>query len=235
MKLTLVGLPLGNIQDISLRAIETLKHADNLICEDTRVFNLLWRKLHTLNLVPEKFTGKFHVITDFNEKHRAAGLIAQLTGQEAVLVSDAGLSGFSDPGYRIVSEAIKADWQIDIVPGPTAAVSALVVSGLPPDLVVFAGFLPKKNSKIKEKIEVLNDFANQGATIIFYESPFRIAKLLERVKNVFLTAKVAIVRELTKANQEIIRGNIDQILEKLAQKPIKGECVVLVSKKLDQT
>lgn len=233
MRLTIVGLPLGNAQDISLRALATLKLSQNIICEDTRVFGRLWQKLLQMGLVDSNFGGNYFVLNDFNERTAAKDLVTKLTGLEVVLVSDAGLPTVSDPGYRLVREALAAGWEIDVVPGPTAAMNALALSGLPPDLVVFAGFLPQKTSKRLEKLSTLNNFADQGATVILYESPYRVMKLLEGVLNVFKTAQIAVCREMTKVHQQVTRGELSNVIEQMKTQSPRGEYVVVLNKKSD--
>jgi 16S rRNA (cytidine1402-2'-O)-methyltransferase len=231
MKLTIIGLPLGNIEDISRRALDTLQATEELICEDTRVFNRLWSKLYQLGWVSQKFPGQYHVLNDFNERDTADKLIAELQGKRVSLVSDAGMPLVSDPGYRLIDAALEANWELDCVPGPTAATTALVLSGLPPDMVVMAGFMPKKPGKRKEKLASLNQMAELGATVIVYESPYRIKKLLGWVKEAFGTGKVVIARELTKKHQQLIRGELDTVIKQLEQTSPKGEYVLLISKK----
>src|SRR3989344_5694911 len=148
MKLTLVGLPLGNIEDISLRAIQILREARTVICEDTRVFYRLWQKLVNDGHLQTSFSGRLMVINDFNEAEKVAWLADQITlAGEAILVSDAGMPLISDPGYRLVKEILAREGTVEVVPGPTAATTALAVSGLSSDRVLFLGFLPKKPSK----------------------------------------------------------------------------------------
>ncbi len=145
MKLVIVGLPLGNIEDISLRAIRTLSEAKIVICEDTRVFYRLWQKLVNDGYLKDKFSGRLMVINDFNEAEKVEWLTDQITlAEEAVLVSDAGMPLISDPGYRLVKEIMRREGTVEVVPGPTAAMSALAASGLSADKVLFLGFLPKK-------------------------------------------------------------------------------------------
>ena len=229
MKLTLVGLPLGNIEDISRRAVSTIALSKHLICEDTRVFLRLWAKLRNLNLVASDFGGKLYVLNDFNERRQAIALISQLQGESVTLVADAGMSVVSDPGFRLVNEAVAAGWQIDAVPGPTAAMTALAVSGLPPDLVTFVGFLPQKGGKLKQRLETLKQMASLGATIIIYESPYRLKQTLFRLEQVIGPAKAAICRELTKSHQQILRGSLKELLAQLETAKVKGEVGMVLS------
>lgn len=225
MKLTLVGLPLGNIEDISLRAIRTLREAKTVICEDTRVFYKLWQKLVNDGHLQASFSGRLMVINDFNEADKVAWLADQITlAEEAVLVSDAGMPLISDPGYRLVKEMLAREGTIEIVPGPTAAMTALSISGLSADKVLFLGFLPKKLGKRKENWNLIK--AVGGVTVVIYESPFRVKKTLEEIKMEFgEQIETVVARELTKEHEQILRGTVTELIEKTDK--IKGEVVIL--------
>lgn len=225
MKLTLVGLPLGNIDDISLRAIKTLAEAKTIICEDTRVFYKLWQKLMNDGHLQAPFSGRLMVINDFNESEKVTWLADQITLAEvAILVSDAGMPLISDPGYRLVNEILSRGGSIEVVPGPTAAMTALAISGLSADKVLFLGFLPKKAGKRNESWEMIKEAA--GVTVIIYESPYRVRQVLEEIQTQFGgDTAVVIARELTKEYEQIIRGRVSEVLTNL--KPIKGEVVIL--------
>lgn len=228
MKLTIVGLPLGNIEDISLRAIRTLAGAKMVICEDTRVFHKLWQKLQNLDHLPTPFSGRLMVINDFNEAEKVNWLLEQIGPEgEAILVSDAGMPLISDPGYRLVKELLSRGGTIEVVPGPTAAMTALAISGLSADKVLFLGFLPKKLSKRKANWDLVK--AADGVTVVIYESPFRVKKTLEEIKTEFgeQTATV-IARELTKEYEQILRGTVAGLLAGVDR--IKGEVVILFRK-----
>lgn len=225
MKLSLVGLPLGNIEDISLRAIKTLRETKTVICEDTRVFHKLWQKLMNDGHLTSPFSGKLMVINDFNEVEKVSWLADQITlADEAVLVSDAGMPLISDPGYRLVNEILSRGGSIEVVPGPTAAMTALAISGLSADKVMFLGFLPKKAGKRIENWKAVKEM--MGVTVIIYESPYRVKQTLEEIQTQFgLETLIVIARELTKEYEQIIRGNVSEVLNNL--KPIKGEVVLL--------
>jgi len=225
MKLTLVGLPLGNIEDISLRVIRTLTEAKIVICEDTRVFHKLWQKLQNLGQLASSFSGRLMVINDFNEADKVNWLLEQIGPEgEAILVSDAGMPLVSDPGYRLVKELLSRGGTIEVVPGPTAAMTALAISGLSADKVLFLGFLPKKQSKRKENWELVR--AADGVTVVIYESPFRVTKTLEEIGNEFGDlSPTVIARELTKEYEEVLRGSVAELLASGAK--IKGEVVIL--------
>ena len=228
MKLTIVGLPLGNYKDLSFRALEQLKTTKLVICEDSRVFNRLWQKLQKEGLLEESFAGEYFVLNDFNEKQKATEAITRLQEiGEGILVSDAGLPTVSDPGYSLVNAVVEAGGELDLIPGPTAAMNALSISGLSADKVLFFGFLPKKTSKINKTLSLVESLKGQGITIIFYESPYRLTKTLEKLGGTLdPKTPTVIVRELTKSHQEIIRGTLDDIHAKY-KKP-KGEIVLLL-------
>ncbi len=228
MKLTLLGLPLGNIEDISLRAIRTLAEAKTVICEDTRVFHKLWQKLQNLGHLQMSFSGRLMVINDFNEAEKVGWLVDQITlVEEAVLVSDAGMPLISDPGYRLVKEILSRGGSVEVVPGPTAAMTALAVSGMSADKVLFLGFLPKKTGKRKADWDLVR--AADGVTVIIYESPFRIKKTLEEIKIEFGEQTQAVVaRELTKEHEQVLRGTVAELLPKVEK--VKGEVVILFRK-----
>ena len=225
MKLTLVGLPLGNIEDISLRVIRTLTEAKIVICEDTRVFHKLWQKLQNLGHLSASFSGRLMVINDFNEADKVSWLLEQIGPEgEAILVSDAGMPLVSDPGYRLVKELLSRGGTIEVVPGPTAAMTALAISGLSADKVLFLGFLPKKLSKRKANWELVK--AADGVTVIIYESPFRVTKTLEEIKTEFgEQTQTVIARELTKEYEQVLRGSVGGLLANVNK--IKGEAVIL--------
>ncbi len=225
MKLTLVGLPLGNIEDISLRAIRTLGEAKTVICEDTRVFHKLWQKLLNDGHLQASFSGRLMVINDFNEAEKVSWLADQITlAGEAILVSDAGMPLISDPGYRLVNEILSRGGSIEVVPGPTAAMTALAISGLSADKVLFLGFLPKKVGKRKENWKAVKE--TMGITVVIYESPYRVRQTLEEIQTEFgPETSVVIARELTKEYEQIIRGTVAEVLVDL--KPIKGEVMLL--------
>jgi len=228
MKLTLVGLPLGNIEDISLRAIRTLASAKTVICEDTRVFHKLWQKLQNLGQLASSFSGRLMVINDFNEADKVNWLLEQIGPEgEAILVSDAGMPLVSDPGYRLVKELLSRGGTIEVVPGPTAAMTALAISGLSADKVLFLGFLPKKQSKRKANWELVK--AADGVTVVIYESPFRVTKTLEEIRNEFGDlSPTVIARELSKEYEQVLRGSVAELLASGAK--IKGEVVILFRK-----
>jgi 16S rRNA (cytidine1402-2'-O)-methyltransferase len=226
MRLIILGLPLGNIQDISLRAIETLKNAQIIICEDTRVFHKLWQKLLNLELLPSDYQGRLIVLNDFNERDKTTSIVENIQDQEeVVLVSDAGMPLVSDPGFRLVKEAINRNWSLTVIPGPTALTTALATSGFSGDKILFLGFLPKKTSKRFESWQLVKGCGG-GVTVVIYESPYRVKKTIIELSTVFgEETEIVVSRELTKLHEEIIRGKAGDLQKTI--KVIKGEVVIL--------
>jgi 16S rRNA (cytidine1402-2'-O)-methyltransferase len=224
MELTILGLPLGNIEDISRRAIDTLINANTILCEDTRVFGKLWQKLANMELVPKEHLKKLVVLNDFNEKTNYKHVFDQVRNDESVvLVSDAGMPLISDPGYKIVNIAIKEGVKVSVVPGPTALTTALSISGLPSDKFIFQGFLPGKPGNRKKTLQDLINLSDQY-TIIIYESPYRITSLVEDLAP--HDVNVVLARELTKQYETVLRfksGEAPKITP-------RGEYVVLFRK-----
>jgi len=231
MKITIVGLPIGNIEDISMRALKTLQEAKYLICEDTRMFNNLWSKLMQLGYA-QKFTGTIRFVNDFNEARVLPRIFAEICSLESiVLVSDAGMPLISDPGYKLISKAAEMDWEVDVVPGPTAESAALAVSGLPTDRYMFVGFLPKKIGKRTQVMNTLKEMGNKAKmTAVIYDSPLRLQKILPEAIAIFgEDAPACLAVDLTKVSQKILRGSLAQLLTKTKEVRIKGELVLLIS------
>jgi 16S rRNA (cytidine1402-2'-O)-methyltransferase len=217
-KLSIVGTPIGNLQDITLRALETLRRADLIAAEDTR---------HTQHLLAHfdirKPLVSFH---EFNEAKRVAELLEKLQkGAHIAVVSDAGMPAISDPGARLVRAAADANIEIEIVPGPSALISALVASGFPADSFTFVGFLPYKSTQRRKKLE---QFRNDSRTLVFYESPHRIAASLRDMRDVLGSRRAIIAREMTKKFEEILRGTLDELSKNLETRRLKGEITVVV-------
>jgi 16S rRNA (cytidine1402-2'-O)-methyltransferase len=225
MKVTLVGLPLGNIEDISLRAIRTLVNARNVICEDTRVFNKLWQKLVNEGYLQKDFDGKLYVINDFNEAEKVNWLLEQIGPEgEAILVSDAGMPLISDPGFRLVKEVLSRGGTVEAVPGPTAAMTAVAISGFSADKVLFFGFLPKKPGKRKANWDLVK--AADGVTVVIYESPTRVEKTLTEIEAEFGPETPCVVaRELTKEYEQVLRGRASELRGPSSK--LRGEVVIL--------
>lgn len=231
MKLTIVGLPIGNIEDISARALRVLQETQLIICEDTRMFNNLWSKLTTLGLV-KKFEGRLKFVNDFNEHRVLPKLLEEMNSMdEAVLVSDAGMPLISDPGYKLVRSGLDLGWEITVVPGPTAESAALAVSGLPTDKYMFLGFLPKKGGKRVEMMKNVKIMAEtMKFTVVFYESPLRLEKIMGEMLEVFGgVAQTCLALDLTKVSQKIFRGTFQEVLNSVKGKKIKGEATLILS------
>lgn len=215
-KLYLVATPIGNLEDITLRALRILKEVDYIAAEDTR---------NTLKLL-NHFEIKKPLISNHrhNEEEREDGLIEKLKeGKNIAVVSDAGTPGISDPGEVIVKRAIEEDIEIIPIPGACAAINALIPSGLDTKEFVFLGFLPLNKKLRKEKLE---EIKNENKTIIIYEAPHKIKDSLNDLKEVVGERKVVLARELTKIHEEFIRGNITEIIEK--SENLKGEMILLI-------
>jgi len=217
--LYVVATPIGNLEDITLRALKILKEVDIIACEDTR------RTLKLLNYY--KITGKklipYH---EHNEREQAKKLLEELLqGKSVALVSDAGTPCISDPGYRLVSLARKNSINVVPVPGATAFVAALSASGLPTDRFLFAGFLPRKEKQLKGS---LKEFLSFPFTVICYESPHRLERTLKTIAEIDPEREVAVYREITKINEEFLFGRAEEILRELKERDaIRGEFVLL--------
>lgn len=217
-KLIIVPTPIGNFEDITLRAIRVLKEADIIFAEDTRTTGNLLRHLGI-----EKKMIPHH---KFNE-HKSVEQIAEriIAGEKIALVSDAGTPSVSDPGYLLVNKCLEAGIEIECLPGPTALIPALVNSGFPSDRFCFEGFLPQKKGRNK----ALKRLVEEERTMIFYESPFRIVKTLQQFADVFgKDRQVCVSRELSKLYEENIRGPVEDVLLHFTQKAAKGEFVIIV-------
>ena len=220
--LYIVSTPLGNLEDITLRALRILKEVDLIACEDTRVT----RKLLTHYQISKPLVSYFQQ----NQLFRIPYLIEKLKeGKNIALVSDAGTPGISDPGFFLIKEAIKQKIKIVPIPGASAVITALVVSGLPTDDFIFIGFLPRKKSKISKELVKLSELKK---TIIFYESPYRIKKTLEIIKEILPEARVVLARELTKKFEEVLRGKPEDLLKQIENRKLKGEIIVTLYPKL---
>lgn len=217
--LYLVATPIGNLEDITLRALRILKECDVVAAEDTRRTGQLLKHFQISKPLLSYF--------QFNEARRSEEILERLRrGENVALVTDAGSPGISDPGERVVRAAISAGLRVEAVPGPCALVAALTASGLPTDEFHFVGFLPHKSGARRKELERLRE---TGGTLIFYESPYRIEKLLGELAEVFPERMVVLARELTKKFEEYLRGSPAELLAATRQRPRKGEFVVLVA------
>ena len=217
-KLYLVATPIGNLEDMTFRAIQTLKEVDWIAAEDTRNTGLL---LKHFEISTKQIS--FH---EHNAKEKIPDLIELLKqGQNLAQVSDAGMPSISDPGHDLVKAAIEEDIAVVTVPGASAGISALIASGLAPQPHTFYGFLPRKSGQQKQFFEAKKAYPE---TQIFYESPHRVADTLENMLEVYGDRSVVLVRELTKIYEEYQRGSITELLESISQTPLKGECLLIV-------
>ncbi len=215
--LYIVGTPIGNMNDISLRALLAMRDSDLIVAEDTRETQKI---VNTYNLKHRKLTS----LHRHNEKEKTEELIKMLKeGKNLVLVSDAGMPGICDPGAHLIKRAIEEDLKIEHVPGPTALITALVGSGLNTEEFMFLGFLPLNKKNRKAKLEMIK---NSTVTTILYEAPHKIQKTLIDLKEVIGDRKVVLARELTKLFEEFLRYDIDTLIEKTAE--LRGEMVILI-------
>jgi len=216
--LFVVSTPIGNMQDITFRAIETLKHVDFIICEDTRETSKL---LHHFDIKKELISANAQ-----SEIRKLEVILEKIAaGQNAALVSDAGTPCISDPGIRLINAAIRKQIKVVPIPGVNAAITALSISGLPTDSFVFEGFLPQKKGRQKK----LAELSQETRTIVLYESVYRIEKLLHELNHYMPNRFVSVCRELTKMFEEIWQGYPSELISKLKERTIKGEFVVVIS------
>jgi len=225
----MVGLPLGNIEDITLRVLYSLFNAPYIAAEDTRNYlkiKSIVKERYSTIFPDINFENKPELISYREQNHEnASKKIIEIikSGVDVYLMSDAGMPAISDPGYRLVDECLKHDIEIDVLPSATAVDTALVLSGLPTDKFCFLGFLPRQESKVLRAVESAKEF-----TMLYYESPYRIKKTLEMIAKKYPDAKVALCNDLTKKFQKIIRGTIYECIGELSKITIKGEWVIVV-------
>lgn len=221
--LYVVATPIGNLEDITLRALRVLREVDLIAAEDTR---------HTKKLLDRYGIRKPMVsYHEHNERERAEQLIRELKGgKDVALVSDAGTPAVSDPGYVLIRRCIEEGVRVVPVPGPSALIAALCVSGLPVHRFAFEGFLPHKEGKRRKRLEELKD---EERTLIFYESPHRLLKTLRDMLDILGDREIAVARELTKVHEEVFRGRINEAIEKFSSSPVKGEITLVVEGKRD--
>ena len=216
--LYIVSTPIGNLGDITIRALETLKEADFIACEDTRVTGFLLNhfqiKKELVSLNANNESKKADYILDRIEK-----------GESCALVSDAGTPAISDPGIRLISAAVKRGVNIITIPGPSAVTAALTLSGLPTDAFVFEGFIPQKKGRQKK----LKELSEEKRTIVVYESVYRIEKLINELNEFMPDRLIVVCREITKKFEEVWRGYPREILETLDERTIKGEFIVVIA------
>ena len=220
-KLYIVPTPIGNLDDITLRAVNVLREVDFILAEDTRTTSFLLRHLGI-----EKKLHSHHKFNEHATVKMVAGSIA--AGRNAALVSDAGTPGISDPGFLLVRTCVEAGIEVETLPGATALVPALVQSGFPCDRFCFEGFLPQKKGRAKQ----LQSLADEERTMVFYESPYRVVKCLEQFAEVFGSERrVSVSRELTKKFKQTVRGTVAEVLEHFRTTEPKGEFVIVLAGK----
>ncbi|HEX2383729.1 MAG TPA: 16S rRNA (cytidine(1402)-2'-O)-methyltransferase [Acidimicrobiales bacterium] len=219
--LVLVATPIGNMADLSPRAVEALRLADAICCEDSRRTGKLLERAGVTRRAP------LLVVNDHTEASRIGEVLARLARDErVVVVSDAGTPGISDPGERLVRAATVQGFTVEVIPGPSAAIAALVASGLPTGRFVFEGFLPRKGSGRTERLETL---ASETRTIVVYEAPHRLARTLADLVDAFgPERRVAVARELTKLHEEVVRGSLADALDWASREPPRGEHVLVI-------
>ncbi len=213
----IVSTPIGNLADISLRAIDILKTVDLIACEDTRQTSKI--------LNHYKIKNKMTPYHDHNKEYKTSSLIDLIKkGNSIALVSDAGTPGISDPGFYLIREAIKNDINISPIPGPSALTAATVASGMEIDRFLFEGYLPRKKGRLKR----LKELAAYKVTIVIFEGPHRVLKTLRDLRDTLGDRKAAIGRELTKVHEEFIRGNLSVLIANFSERKPKGEFVILI-------
>jgi len=221
--LYLVGTPIGNLGDLSERARETLSSVALVAAEDTRRSGRLLRGLDIRKPLVSMFEA--------NEDERAVELVERLeAGEDVAVVTDGGMPSISDPGYRVVQLAVGRGIDVRVIPGPSAAIAALVLSGLPTDRFVFEGFLPRRPGDRGRRLQALRQ---DPRTIVFFESPRRLPTLLREIVATLGDRRVAVCRELTKLHEEVLRGSAGDLLEEIGDRPLKGEVAVVVEGERD--
>jgi 16S rRNA (cytidine1402-2'-O)-methyltransferase len=218
--LYLVATPIGNLQDITFRALDVLRSVDVIACEDTR---------HTLKLLNHfRVSNRLVSYHEHNEHERADELADRLIkGESVAVVSDAGTPGICDPGFRIVQRAIEIGADVVAIPGPAAFVAAFTASGLATDSIFFGGFLPAKKGERRRRLEEVRDIP---ATLVFYEAPHRLGKSLADCAEILGDRSAAVARELTKLHEEIARGSLAELAARFAVKNVKGEIVLVIDR-----
>lgn len=219
--LYIVPTPVGNMEDMTFRAVRILKEVDLVLAEDTRTSGILLKHFDIRNQLMSHHK--------FNEHGTSAGIVGRLlAGENVALISDAGTPGISDPGFFLVREAVRAGVEVQCLPGATAFVPALVSSGLPCDRFAFEGFLPQKKGR-QTKIESLKD---EPRTMIFYESPYRVVKTLQQFAEAYGgDRQVSVCREISKIHEESVRGTLDEVIAHFKEKEPKGEIVIILEGK----
>lgn len=218
-KLYVVPTPVGNLEDITLRAIRVLKEADLILAEDTRTSGILLKHFEIKNAMLSHHK--------FNEHQTVERIVSRImAGENVALISDAGTPGISDPGFLLVRECVRAGVEVSCLPGATAFVPALVVSGLPNERFCFEGFLPQKKGRVTK----LTSLQTETRTMVFYESPYRLVKTLTQFVDFFgAERQVSVCREISKVHEECVRGTLAEVLEHFTQTEPKGEIVIVLA------
>ncbi len=222
--LYIVATPIGNLEDITLRALRVLKEADIIACEDTRNSKILLKRYG--------IEGRLVSYYGAREKGKARELMRHLRdSKDVALISEAGMPGISDPGAVIVREAVSAGIPVVPIPGPSALITALAASGLPSDRFIFEGFLPRKELERKRRLVELSE---QKGTMIFYESPRRLRATLSDIRAVMGDRRAVVVRELTKIHEEFLRGKTSELIDKFGDREARGEIVIVLEGSKDE-
>ncbi len=222
-KLYIVATPMGNLRDITFRAVETLKLVDYIACEDTRKTGML---LKSIGVEKRAMFISYYEQTEDLRIPNILNLL--LNGRDVALVSDSGTPGISDPGFRLVRECVKNNINVVSIPGPSALISALVSSGLPTDKFIFLGFLPKKEgNRLKLLRNTKEGNGKIEATVIIYEAPHRILKVFESIKEVYGNIEITIARELTKIHEEVSKDSVENLIDRFKKQAPRGEFVIL--------
>ncbi len=217
--LYIVPTPVGNMEDMTFRAVRILKEVDMVLCEDTRTSGILLKHYEVKNQLMSHHK--------FNEHQTSSGIVDRIkAGMNVALISDAGTPGISDPGFFLVREAVHEGIEVQTLPGATAFVPALVSSGLPCDRFCFEGFLPQKKGRMTR----LKELATETRTMIFYESPHRVVKTLSQFAEVFgAERQVSVCREISKVHEESVRGSLDEVIRHFTETEPKGEIVIILA------
>lgn len=228
-KLYVIGTPIGNLKDITLRAVETFGKVELLVCEDSRVASRLVNYYRKAGLISE--TPQYFAYNDFNEGKVYERVLENLReGMVVGLISDAGMPTLSDPGYRLISAALSEGVEVEIVPGPTALTTALAWSGIGGEAVLYLGFLPKKEGKsrqvLEEAAEILVKF--RSLRVVLYVSPHRLVKELRMIKEILGEVRCVLLREMTKVYQERVEGSTSELIAKYEEAKPKGELVLVL-------
>ncbi len=233
-KIKVVGTPIGNLEDITIRALKELVNAPVVVCEDTRNYIKLRSLLKERfgNIIESEGSTDTQKVVSYREQNHdriTSQILEVLENTDICFVTDAGMPLISDPGYLLLKTAREKGVEVEVVPGPTAIEPALIYSGFPIDKFAFVGFLPREKSKILKKVE---NFLDNGVTTVIYESPFRVSKSLEAIQTKYPEVHVSLSNDLTKKFEKIITGTITEAISQVKGKALKGEWVIVLSNNL---